>query len=99
MPHAEAGVVATTRPLRRVLLPGLDATGSQHAAFCAAMRRLGVEVTVIAYPVDRTLITPRSPTRCARPCAPMATRCCRANRPRGRWRSRLPLHRHRACAA
>jgi pimeloyl-ACP methyl ester carboxylesterase len=55
MPHAEAGVVATTRPLRLVLLPGLDATGSQHAAFRAAMRRLGIEVTVIAYPVDRTL--------------------------------------------
>jgi len=38
MPHAEGGVVAT-RPLRLVLLPGLDATGRQHAAFSAAMRR------------------------------------------------------------
>lgn len=43
------------RLLRLVLLPGLDATGSQHAAFSAAMRRHGVAVTVIAYPVDRAL--------------------------------------------
>ncbi len=57
MPHAEGGVVAT-RPLRLVLLPGLDATGRQHAAFSAAMRRLGVGVTVIAYPVDRRLDYP-----------------------------------------
>lgn len=57
MPQAEGGVVAT-RPLRLVLLPGLDATGSQHAAFSAAMQRLGVVVTVIAYPVDRTLDYP-----------------------------------------
>ena len=57
MPQVEGGVVAT-RPLRLVLLPGLDATGSQHAAFSAAMQRLGVVVTVIAYPVNRTLDYP-----------------------------------------
>lgn len=47
--------VDTPRPLRLVLLPGLDATGSQHVGFTAAMARLGVMVTVIAYPVDRAL--------------------------------------------
>lgn len=52
-PAAPAG--AAPRPLRLVLLPGLDATGSQHAGFSAAMQRLGVAVTVIAYPVDRAL--------------------------------------------
>ncbi|MGH8036775.1 MAG: alpha/beta fold hydrolase [Stenotrophomonas sp.] len=38
-----------------VILPGLDATGTQHAAFCAALREHGVASTVIAYPVDRPL--------------------------------------------
>jgi pimeloyl-ACP methyl ester carboxylesterase len=38
-----------------VLLPGLDATGSQHAGFSAAMQQHGVAVTVIAYPRDRAL--------------------------------------------
>lgn len=38
-----------------VILPGLDATGTQHAAFCAAMHAQGIATTVIAYPVDRAL--------------------------------------------
>lgn len=54
MRDAAAGV-DTPRPLRLVLLPGLDATGTQHVGFTAAMARLGVVVTVIAYPVDRAL--------------------------------------------
>lgn len=54
MGDASTGV-DTPRPLRLVLLPGLDATGTQHAAFTAAMARLGVAVTVMAYPVDRAL--------------------------------------------
>lgn len=54
MPAAPVGAT-TARPLRLVLLPGLDATGSQHAAFSAAMRAHGVAVSVIAYPADRAL--------------------------------------------
>jgi len=54
MRDAAAGV-DTPRPLRLVLLPRLDATGTQHVAFTAAMAGLGVVVTVIAYPVDRAL--------------------------------------------
>jgi pimeloyl-[acyl-carrier protein] methyl ester esterase len=57
MGNAVTGV-DTPRPLRLVLLPGLDATGSQHVGFTAAMARLGVMVTVIAYPVDRALDYP-----------------------------------------
>lgn len=55
MSTAAHGAVAATQPLRLVLLPGMDATGSQHGAFSAAMRQHGVQVTVIAYPVDRAL--------------------------------------------
>lgn len=50
-----AAAVAARSPLRLVLLPGLDATGSQHGAFSAALQQQGVQVTVIAYPVDRAL--------------------------------------------
>ena len=46
---------AAWRPLRLVLLPGLDATDSQHAGFSAAMQQRGVAVTVIAYPRERAL--------------------------------------------
>jgi len=38
-----------------VILPGLDATGTQHAAFCAALHVQSIATTVIAYPVDRAL--------------------------------------------
>ncbi|MGA6540093.1 alpha/beta fold hydrolase [Stenotrophomonas sp. NPDC101269] len=40
---------------RLVVLPGLDATGTQHGAFTAAMQRHGIDTTVIAYPVDRAV--------------------------------------------
>ncbi|MEG2803964.1 alpha/beta hydrolase [Stenotrophomonas sp.] len=43
------------RARRLVLLPGLDATGSQHGAFSAALQRHGIEADVIAYPVDQAL--------------------------------------------
>ncbi|MCF7750598.1 alpha/beta hydrolase [Bacillus subtilis subsp. subtilis] len=46
---------ALLRPLQLVLLPGLDATGTQHAVFAAAMQRHGVAVKVVAYPRDRAL--------------------------------------------
>lgn len=42
-------------PPHLVILPGLDATGTQHVAFCAALHALGIATTVIAYPVDRAL--------------------------------------------
>jgi len=35
---------------RLVVLPGLDATGTQHGAFTAAMQRHGIDTTVIAHP-------------------------------------------------
>lgn len=38
-----------------MVLPGLDATGTQQGAFTAAMQRHGIATTVIAYPVDRAL--------------------------------------------
>lgn len=48
------GIAAPGLPLV-VILPGLDATGTQHAAFCAALHAQGIATTVIAYPVDRAL--------------------------------------------
>lgn len=44
-----------SRPLRLVVLPGLDATGTQHADFAAAMRARGGDASVITYPRDRAL--------------------------------------------
>lgn len=41
--------------LQLVVLPGLDATGTQHAAFATALQRHGVAATVVAYPRDRAL--------------------------------------------